>query len=255
MNDPEKTAQYAELVQQLHEPWSRRAARQKLVAARAVQALLECLGSTNESVMWAAIQSLGELQAAEAVKPLIDLLERGALTLDVAQALTMITGQDFGADVKQWRQWLGSSPASSISAGKPPQLDAAKCVRRAGEYLGIEPTGSGKSYRFKLSLPDGRTQKVAVYFGREDEKGDELVVIYSECGPAKAKFYEAVLRKNLAIPAGAFAIRDIGGKPNFVMVDTMVAASVTPSALAKKIENIASRADVVEKSLAKEDRR
>ena len=84
---------------------------------------------------------------------------------------------------------------------------------------------------------------------------DELVVIYSECGPANPKYYERVLRKNLGIPAGAFAIRDIGGKPNFVMVDTVLAGMVTPSVLARKIENIASRADIVEKSLTKEDRR
>jgi len=249
MNESEETAPYQELIRQLHEPWSRRAARQKLVAARAVQPLLECLDATNESVTWAAIQSLGELRATEAVEPLIDLLEQGTLILDVAEALRTITGQEFDADVKKWRQWLHSS-----SAAAPSKLDPGECVRRTATYLGVEPDGSGNSFRFTLSLPDERRQKVAVYFGREDARGDELVVIYSECGPANPKFYEAVLRKNLSIPAGAFAIRDIGGKPYFVMVDTMVAATVTPSALAKKIENIASRADTVEKSLTKEDK-
>jgi len=42
---------------------------------------------------------------------------------------------------------------------------------------------------------------------------------------------------------------------NFVMVDTVLAATVSPSLLAKRIENIAARADMVEKVLAKEDRR
>jgi len=251
VNDSEKTDQYKKLVQQLHRPRSRRAARRELVATRAVEALLECLNSTNESVVWAAVESLGELRATEAVGPLVDLLERGTLTLDVTEALRMITGQDFGADVKRWRQWTGSPAAEA-----PPKTEpVAECVRRTGEYLGVQPAGSGNSYHFTLSLPGGRSQKVAVYFGREDAKGDELVVIYSECGPANPKYYEAVLRKNLSIPAGAFAIRDIGGKPNFVMVDTMVAAALTPGALAKKIENIAARADLVEKGLTKEDRR
>jgi len=251
MNDSAKAAEteYAELVRQLEEPWSRRAARKKLVAARAVGPLVKCLHSDNESVVWSAIQSLGELRAQDAVEPLIDLLEQGSLTLDVAQALTLITGEYFGADVKKWRQWLGKPAAKG-----PPKADVAECIRRTGEYLGVEPSGSGKSYRFKLSVAAGRTQKVAVYFGREDD-GDELVVIYSECGPARPKLYEAVLRKNLSIPTGAFAVRDIDGEPHFVMVDTMLAASVEPSTLAKHIENLATRADAVEKSLTKEDRR
>ena len=251
MNDSNQTEDYRELVEQLYHPRTRRAARQKLVIARAVEPLLDCLDSTNESVLWAAVESLGELRAAEAVEPLMDLLERGVLVVDVCEALTQITGKDCGVDVKRWRK--------AISDGQPPSTpaipSAQECVRQTGDYLGVVPTGSGNSYRFVLSQPDGRSQKVAVFFGREDAKGDELVVIYSECGPIDPKHHELLLRKNMTIPAGAFAIRDIDGKPQVVMVDTMVAATVTPSALAKKIENIAVRADAVEKSVTKEDRR
>ena len=250
MTESDEKRQFSELIKQLREPRSRRAARQQLIADRAVQPLLQCLDDTNQSVVWAAVESLGELRATEAVGPLIELLRRGVLVLDVSEALAQITGQNFGADVKQWSQWTAAS-----DTGSPSQLDPAGCVRQAGEYLGVEPSGSGTSYRFKLSLPEGRTQKVAVYFGRKDSEGDELVVIYSECGPANERHYEAVLRKNMSIPAGAFAIRDVKGVPNFVVVDTMVAASVTASVLAKKIEHIASRADTVEKALTKEDRR
>lgn len=249
-NNPEKAAEYEELVQQLYDPRTRRAARQKLVRAEAVEPLLECLNAREESIIWAAIKSLGEIRAGQAVGPLVDLLERDVLVLDVCDALTTITGQYFGTNVKRWREWIDSSHDSGSTG---PDVD--DCVSCTGQYLGVRPTGSGKSYRFKLSLPNGRTQRVAVFFGRKDAKGNELVVIYSECGPARQKLYETVLRKNMGIPSGAFAIRDIKGKPNFVMVDTMVAASVTPSALAKNIENVASWADMVEKDLAKEDRR
>jgi len=247
--DP-KEKEVEELVRRLHDPSTRRAARRKLIAVRAVQPLLECLQSSHESVVWAAIESLGELKAAEAVAPLVDLLERNVLVFDVTEALTAITGQDFGTDVARWRRWLGSS-----EQGKAPPPDTAELIRRTAELLGSEAVGSGDSYRFRLSLDEGRSQKVAVYFGRQDEQGDELVVIYSECGPAQEKYYEAVLRKNLSIPSGAFAIRDVDGTPNFVLVDTLLAASATPRILAKRIENIASRADIVEKSLTKEDRR
>jgi hypothetical protein len=248
VNDADPATDAADLVEQLGHPQTRRAARQKLVAARAVGPLLECLDSRNESVVWAAVQSLGELRAKEAVEPLVGLLDRGTLVFDVCEALLQITGSNFGADVKRWRESLES-------AADPAKLDVAECVARTADYLGVKPTGSGTSYQFQLPLPEGRSQKVAVYFGRQDAEGHELVVIYSECGPANPKYYETVLRKNLSIPVGAFAIRDIDGQANFVMVDTMMAASADPGALARKIEGMATRADSVEMSLTKEDRR
>jgi len=251
MSESQKITQpsHEQLVQELHEPWSRRRARQRLVAAGAVGPLLECLGSTNESVVWAAIRSLGEMRATTAVGPLVDLLERGTLVLDVSTALKMVTGQDFGADVRKWRQWL-QSHGDTV----PAKLDVAACIQRTGHLLGAEPSGGENSFYFRLSQPDGRTQKVGVFFGREDADGEELVVVYSQCGPANPKYFEAVLRKNLSIPDGAFAIRDVGDQPHFVIVDTILAALVTPTALARKIENIAARADLVEKALAEEDK-
>ena len=250
MSQSEAAPDYHSWIEQLYEPHTRRAARQKLVREKAVGPLLECLDSPNDAVVWAAVESLGELRVPEAVAPLLDLLARGQLVVDVSDALTRITGQDFGADVRRWRDWIAST------GGKiAPAVDVAACIRSTGQFLGAEPAGSDKTYQFKLSLPSGREQKVAVFFGREDDQGDEIVVIYSECGPADPKYYESVLRKNLTIPAGALAIRDIDDKPNFVMVDTLLAASITPRSLAKSIENIASRADSIEKSLTREDRR
>ena len=241
------------LVEELQSPRTRRGARQKLVAARAVSTLLKCLESHNESVAWAAVESLGELHAREAIEPLIDMLQRGRLLLDACEALIKITGQDHGLDAKRWRAAVAALPSGGkLDGGEP---DVGECVKRTAEFLGVEPTGSGNTYQFRLSLPEGRRQKVGVFFGQKDTDGHKLVVVYSECGPAKAKHYEAVLRKNLTIPAGAFAIRDIDGKPNFVMVDTMMADLVTPRVLAKRIENIAARSDGVEKSLSKEDLR
>jgi hypothetical protein len=243
-----ETTDYDVLVEQLQTPRNRRVARRKLVAAGAVGPLLECLASPNEPVVWSAVESLGELREPRAVAPLVDLLARGQLVLDVCEALTRITGKDFGADAARWRRWLDENKGQ-----KPTGLDVADCIARTAEYLGTEPTGAGDSFRFKLDLEDGRAQKVAVYFGRKDDQDQELVVIYSECGPVEPKHYEAALRKNLTIPSGALAIRDVSGQPCLVMVDTMLAALVTPAMLARRIEHIARRADSVEKVLSKED--
>jgi len=246
-NTPQSTST-AEWVKQLYEPQTRRSARQKLIAARAVGPLLECLESHNSSVVWAGVVSLGELGVIEATEPLIELLERGKLAMDVADALARITGQDLGTDPRAWRKVLGApSP--------PPGLDVARCVAQTADYLGVKPTGSNGTYVFQLSLADGRKQKVAVFFDRHDAQERELVVLYSECGPANSKYYETVLRKNISMPFGAFAIRDVDGSPNFVIVETMAAGAVTPGILATKIEQIAARADQVEKQLTQEDRR
>jgi len=250
VTDSTPSVDFRSLVEQLYEPYTRRAARQRLVRSGAVAPLMECLDSTNESVVWAAVESLGELRAAEAVEPLVELLARGVLVASVCEALARITRQDFGADVPRWRQWIAAN-RNNVA----PELNVEQCIGATGKHLGIEPAGSGATYQFKLALPGGREQKVAVFFGRQDDQGEPLVIVYSECGPAEAKYYEAILRKNLTIPAGAFAIRDIDGKPNFVLVDTMLAALATPSNLAKRIENIAARADAVEKTLTQEDRR
>lgn len=241
--------QMAVWVRELHDPSTRRTARRNLIHAKAVGPLLECLESPNESVVWSAVESLGELRAEEAIEPLIALLEQGILILDVCEALTLITGKDFGADVSRWKKALGDG--TKLAQG----LDVVDCIKRTSEFLGVQPSGSGETYTFKLSVPGNRTQRVAVFFGKEDAEGDELVVIYSECGPANPKYYEVLLRKNMTIPAGAFAVRDVGGEPQIVMVETMLAASITPGTLAKRIENIAARADSVEKSLTKEDKR
>lgn len=171
----------SQLVAQLANPRTRRGARQALVAAKAVDALLECLGSGNESVVWAAVESLGQLRAVEAVEPLVGLLERGVLPLDVCESLIQITGQDHGIDPKRWRAALANSPAGS-------ELDVVECVKRTADLLGCEASGSDKSFQFQLSLPGGRRQKVAVFFGREDSDGHNLVVVYSECGPPAPVF-------------------------------------------------------------------
>lgn len=245
MSESTSTAQW---VEQLYEPQSRRLARQRLVAAGAVGPLLECLGSHNQSVVWAAVVSLGELRAKEATEPLLGFLERGMLQMDVAAALARITGHDLGTDPRQWRETLGASTPS-------PALDAAKCIAQTADYLGVVPSGSGGTYLFQLSLDDGRKQCVAVFFDRRDAQQREMVVVYSECGPVKPKYYEALLRQNLTMPFGAFAVRDVGGEPIVVVVESMAAGAVTPGILASKIEQIAAWADKAEKQLTQEDRR
>lgn len=250
MSGSQDLAEIRTLVDRLGDPATRRAARQQLVRLRAVDGLVECLRSHNESVVWAAIQSLAELRAREALPPLVDLLERGILTTDVVEALQQISGEEFGADARKWRAWLGVAPTAA-SEGKP--ADLAELVRAAGELLGAAPQGLGRSFTFRLSQPDGRSQVARVHATRTGD--EDLVVVYSECGPAQAKHFEAVLRKNAQLPIGAFGIRDVDGAAAFVLVETLPAERLTARQLARTVERIAARADTVEKSLSREDER
>ena len=94
---------------------------------------------------------------------------------------------------------------------------------------------------------------MAVQTGHSEAQDDELALVYTECGRAEAKHFEALLRKNLTLRAGAFAIRDIDGHAHFVMIDTLSATATAADDLARRIEQIAAQAGAVEGVLAREE--
>lgn|GEM_PF-2493971 len=246
--------QIAQWVEELKTPRMRRAARRNLVRVSAVDALLECLDSPNESVVWAAIESLQELKAKEAVEPLLALLGRGVLVSDTIDALVTITGQNFGFYVQKWIAWGKSTGQikGDVGSGAAVTFDLSEMIEQTADLLGSEAEEIRGGYKFRVSLADNRSQSVTVQVYKTKSSG-RLLVIYSECGPADKKYYEALLRKNLTLPVGAFAIRDIDEKPTAVMVDTMLPESVLPGTLARKIEMLAKFADSAEEGLTGED--
>lgn len=231
----------------------RRRARQRLIEARAVQPLIGALTSANESVVWSAVHSLKELRAKEAVPYLVDMLDHGVLEHDVADALEKITGEQLGVNAGAWRDMYGSAGGGGGEESAAPATPE-ELVRRCGQYLQVEPTGSGNDYEFKLERPGGRHQGVSLHFGHKDKEGDDLLAVYSPCAPADEKHYEAALRLNLQLPAGALAIQDIEEKPHLVMVDVLLADAVHPRQLAKSIEEIADRADKLEQRITGQDK-
>lgn len=249
------SADIQQWVEELQDFRKRRDARRHLVEANAVEALIDCLDSTNESVVWAAVQSLEQLQAKEAIPKLIDLLESGRLAWDVSEALEKISGRKLGLSVDKWRLWLKTTDIRSSAPLAPEPVESKLLIQQVAELLGAEPQGNDKVFQFNLSLPGGRHQKVRVWFGHADAKGDELVMIYSECGPADPRQFEQALRINVKSYHGALGIIDMDGTPNFVMVDTLLATTLHPAQLAKCIENVAARADLMEKAITGKDER
>ena len=78
-------------------------------------------------------------------------------------------------------------------------------------------------------------------------------MIYSLCCPATPDFYEDALRLNAVVNHGGISIRDLDGKPWFVMVDTYPRATVSGEEIRRSAIELGSSADFVEERLTGRD--
>jgi len=241
---------------------TRREARQQLLrmGADVVEAFIDLLNDRDEALAWCAAQSLGDLGDPRAVGPLIDCLRRGRLAGEVADSLSQITGEDFGQDAEKWAGWAEKTPMAAMTgSGAPVQstmlTGPEDLLQQVVNGTDMTLAVRGDSFRVTVPLKHDRSQKVDVLFSLKDPDGDDLVVVYSECGPANKDYYESVLRRNVRVPYGAYGIRDVGGKPTFVMFNTTLRRTVGVEQLRKVIRSVAKRADAVEKALTGEDER
>lgn len=107
-------------------------------------------------------------------------------------------------------------------------------------------------FKVHITLRGERGQTVYVE-NSEHSAGERLLMIYSICCEAKPSFYEDALRLNAAMHHGGISIRDIGGKPYFVMVDTYSRATVSGEDIRRSCIELGSRADNVEQMLTGRD--
>jgi len=111
---------------------------------------------------------------------------------------------------------------------------------------------NGENFRIEVRLPEGRRQIVYVE-PSEHAVADRLLLLFSFCGNARPEFFEAGLRLNAAMAHGGLAIREIGGIPQFVMIDTYPRATVDAEEIRRSVLELASKADAVEKLLSPTD--
>lgn len=107
-------------------------------------------------------------------------------------------------------------------------------------------------FRVHLKLRDERTQVVYIE-NSEHSPGDRLLLIYSICCEARQDFYEDALRLNALMHHGGISIRDIGGCPYFVMIDTYPRGTVSGEDIRRSVIELGSRADSVERQLTGKD--
>lgn len=114
-----------------------------------------------------------------------------------------------------------------------------------------EPTSDG-GFQVHMQLRDERGQTVFIE-NSEHAPGERLLLIYSLCCEARPSFFEEALRMNAIVHYGGISIRDLDGKPWFVMVDTYPRTSVSGEEIRRSVIELASRADSIENRLTGRD--
>ena len=251
------------LIEELKDFRTRSRAKRELVAIgdEAVDEVIALIRQRSANTTWIGIKILEEIRAARAVEVLVELLDAGVERSTSIDALKKITGKDFGSNLELWRNWLKSGRGEAGQAGtaaafkEEAYLSDDAIVERITHGTKISKFLSGDTYTLDVPLKGGRTQKVKVLFGSKDFENEEIVTVYTECGPANASIIEWALRKNLTLHYGAFALRRMKNERTLVMVNTLLKHDLNIDELRKSIINIAEKADAVEKALTNKDLR
>jgi serine/threonine-protein kinase len=112
--------------------------------------------------------------------------------------------------------------------------------------------GDREGYRVIFPVPGDRIQEVYIegVLGRKNER---LLTIYSVCAPADSRHYEFALKLNAELTHGSLSIREVHGRPMFVMTRTFSRGHVSPAEIRAAVLEIARRGDRVEQQLTSTD--
>ena len=250
-----------------------------MLGDEAIPDLIDTLGHPMENVRWAARSVLARLGGDTVVERLIETLDDPARQEQAAEALREITGQAIGTSRQAWADWArprgqaapppaetarepapaaGAAPEPSPEAAPEPEQPArpladGDLVQAAVKDANIDVRQHSGGYVLTVPLQGGRRQRVTISFNATDFEGESLVVVYTECAPAEPKNYEWALRQNLRMSFGAIAIRDRGGHPTFVMVNTHSRGTLDAEDLRKSVLLLASRGDKLGAALTDTD--
>jgi serine/threonine-protein kinase len=136
-------------------------------------------------------------------------------------------------------------------AGDLPDVESLLEIAFRGQ-TNVAWTRDGEDFRIEVRLPEGRHQMV--YIEPSDHAvADRLLILSSYCGDARPEFFERGLKLNAEMAHGGLAIREIGGSPQFVMIDTYPRATIDAEEIRRSVLELASKADAVEKLLSPTD--
>ncbi|MCH2201471.1 MAG: serine/threonine protein kinase [Fuerstiella sp.] len=147
----------------------------------------------------------------------------------------------------------GASASQLLKAVLGGTRDLDTLVNDAFEAVPIaECLQRDHGFEIRIQLPDGRGQSVFLE-NSAHPAGERLLLIYSICCAAAPEFYEQALRLNAKVLHGGLSIREIGGLPYFVMVDTYPRATVEGEEIRRSAVEIGFQADKIERLLTGKD--
>ncbi len=172
-----------------------------------------------------------------------------SIPLDMAECVSLLLQRD-----PRQRPKDGTMAAQMLRAVLGTTRDLTDLVYEAfnglpGAAWDEEADGS---FRVHLTFRDERSQVVHLE-NSEHSAGERLLLIYSLCCEASPSFYEEALRLNASLQHGGISIRDINGRPCFVMVDTYPRGTVTAEDIRRSVFELGSRADSIENRLTGRD--
>ncbi|MFO0910294.1 MAG: serine/threonine-protein kinase [Isosphaeraceae bacterium] len=130
--------------------------------------------------------------------------------------------------------------------------DTETLVRECVEGLDCFVQGGRDNYRVLFRLPANRLQEVYLEV-TQNTLGERLLSVFSVCGPADPRHFEFALRLNDSLTFGTLSIRNVQGRPMFVMNRTFLRDQVTRDDVRSAMLEIARRSDRVEHQLTDAD--
>lgn len=259
------------LLKQLDSFRTRAEARRQLAemgeqaAPRVLEALVnEPRGTPNKR--WALVALLAHAQYEPAVPALLDVL-RNEPTLrgDACRALQQITGKDIGEDVNDWERAISgqtdedeSGSARAAVGAEAVEIPEKELIRQAFESVATKISWEGDPpYAYlRIPLKDNRKQQMIVTFNETDENANDIISIYTECGPASPSTEATAQRRNVTIPYGRFVIEqdEDDGHTKVVMRHALARLGLTGERLREIVLSMAREADSFEFELTNQDR-
>lgn len=170
------------------------------------------------------------------------------IPLDVAECVSLMLAPD---PARRPQDGAAASQLLQAVLGAVRDLDVLMYEAFHGLTM-ISCVQDGRRFRVQLRLRDDRTQTVFIE-NSDHGAGDRLLMIYSICCEARPDFYEDALRLNATVHHGGLSIRDIDGRPCFVMIDTYPRATVNGEEIRRSVLEIGAHADHVERLLTGRD--
>jgi len=145
-------------------------------------------------------------------------------------------------------------PAARPDAPPPRGMTKDELLAAALRGTDVHAAQTGDNITLRVPLPDGRHQDVELAFQRTEKDNDDIISLYTYCGPAVRTNFEWALRLNPRMPCGAIGLMEVGRKVLFVVSECLPLGDTTPRELRRAILSVAIKGDWLKKQLGGKNR-